>query len=177
MTACVVWLTGLPGSGKSTIAERVSAELRRRGHRVETLDGDAMRSVFPQTGFSKVERDTHIRRAGYLASRLEFHGVIVVASFVSPYRESRAAVRALCRNFVEVYVATPIDECERRDVKGMYAKARRGEIPQFTGVSDPYEPPESPELVIDTRDLSIDEAARRVLDVLDALSARAVESL
>ena len=137
MTACVVWLTGLPGSGKTTIAERVSQELRRRGHRVEVLDGDAMRRVFPQTGFSKVERDAHVTRAGYLASRLEFHGVIVVASFVSPYREARAAVRALCRTFVEVYVATPLEECERRDVKGMYAKARRGEIPAVHGGQRP----------------------------------------
>jgi adenylylsulfate kinase len=175
VTACVVWLTGLPGSGKTTIAERVSQELRRRGHRVEVLDGDAMRSVFPQTGFSKMERDAHIRRAGYLASRLEFHGVIVVASFVSPYREARAAARALCRTFVEVYVATPLDECERRDVKGMYARARRGEIQQFTGVSDPYEAPVSPELVIDTRDLSVDEAARRVLEVVDASAAGTAE--
>jgi adenylylsulfate kinase len=175
VTACVVWLTGLPGSGKTTIAERVSQELRRRGHRGEVLDGDAMRSVFPQTGFSKMERDAHIRRAGYLASRLEFHGVIVVASFVSPYREARAAARALCRTFVEVYVATPLDECERRDVKGMYARARRGEIQQFTGVSDPYEAPVSPELVIDTRDLSVDEAARRVLEVVDASAAGTAE--
>jgi adenylylsulfate kinase len=175
MTACVVWLTGLPGSGKTTIAERVSAELRRRGHRVETLDGDAMRSVFPQTGFTKIERDAHIRRAGYLASRLEFHGVIVVAAFVSPYRDSRAAVRALCRTFVEVHVATPLEECERRDVKGMYAKARRGEIQQFTGVSDPYEPPVAPELVIDTRNLSVEEAARRVLEVVDASAAGTAE--
>ena len=176
MTACVVWLTGLPGSGKSTLAEWVSAELRRRGQRVETLDGDAIRSVFPNTGFSRMERDAHIRRAGYLASRLEFHGVTVVASFVSPYRDSRAAVRALCRRFVEVYVATPLEECERRDVKGMYAKARRGEIQQFTGVSDPYEPPVSPELVIDTRDLSVEEAGRRIVDLLDAPPARAAEA-
>ena len=175
MTACVVWLTGLPGSGKTTIAERVSQELRRRGHRVEILDGDAMRSVFPQTGFSRMERDAHVKRAGYLASRLDFHGVIVVASFVSPYREARAAVRGLCRTFVEVYVATPLDECERRDVKGMYAKARRGEIQQFTGVSDPYEAPVSPELVIDTRDLSVEEAARRVLEVVDASAAGTAE--
>ncbi len=118
---------------------------------VEYLDGDAMREIFPTTGFTRAERDAHLRRVGYLASRLEEHGVIVVASFVSPYRESRDFVRGLCRNFVEIYVATPLEECERRDVKGLYARARRGEIRNFTGIDDPYEPPEHPELTLDTR--------------------------
>jgi hypothetical protein len=107
MTSAVVWFTGLSGSGKSHRGRMVAAELRRQGRPVEMLDGDAMRRVFPNTGFSKAERDAHIRRVGYLASRLEHHGVTVVASFVSPYRESRDFVRGLCRNFVEVYVSTP----------------------------------------------------------------------
>ena len=124
-----------------------------------------------------MERDAHVTRAGYLASRLEFHGVIVVASFVSPSRKARAAVPRAVPDVVEVYVATPLEECERRDVKGMYAKARRGEIQQFTGVSDPYEPPVSPELVIDTRDLSVEEAARRVLEVVDASAAETATPL
>jgi adenylylsulfate kinase len=146
----VVWLTGLSGAGKSTIAERVCQALRRRRLPVEWLDGDAIRNVFP-TGFTRPERDAHIRRVGYLASVLERHGVFVVASFVSPYAEARNFVRTLCRNFVEVYVATDLGECERRDVKGLYARARRGEIRNFTGIDDPYEPPERPEVVIDPR--------------------------
>jgi adenylylsulfate kinase len=135
-----------------------------------------MRAAFPNTGFSKAERDEHIKRVGYLASRLEAHGVTVVASFVSPYRESRDFVRALCRHFVEVHVATPLDECERRDVKGLYARARRGEIAMFTGISDPYEPPVAPELVVDTSEISIDEAGRRILEAVfgrDRLGAKA----
>jgi adenylylsulfate kinase len=164
----VVWFTGLSGSGKSTIAAWVAAELRREGRPVELLDGDAMRVVFPGTGFTKAERDEHVKRVGFLASRLEAHGVTVLASFVSPYRESRDFVRAICRHFVEVHVATPIDECERRDVKGLYAKARRGEIARFTGISDPYEAPATPELAIDTRGISVEEAGRRVLQAMAA---------
>jgi adenylylsulfate kinase len=166
MTAAVVWFTGLSGSGKSSIAEWVAAELRARGLPVETLDGDVIRRVLPNTGFGKAERDAHVKRAGYLASRLEFHGVTVIASFVSPDRESRDFVRSLCRHFVEVHVATPLEECERRDAKGLYAKARRGDILGFAGITDPYEPPISPELVVDTSRMRIEEAGRRVLDVL-----------
>ena len=98
------------------------------------------------TGFTREERNEHVRRTGFLASRLEAHGVTVVASFVSPYRESRDFVRGLCRNFIEIYVATPLEECERRDVKGLYARARRGEISNFTGINDPYEAPEHPDI-------------------------------
>jgi adenylylsulfate kinase len=170
MTAAVVWFTGLSGSGKSSIADWVAAELRGRGLPVERLDGDAMRRVFP-TGFSRSERDAHVRRAGYLASRLEFHGVTVIASFVSPDRESRDFVRSLCRNFVEVHVATPLEECERCDAKGLYARARRGDIQDFTGISNPYEAPISPELIVDISHMSIEDAGRRVLDVL-AVTAR-----
>jgi len=162
----VLWFTGLSGSGKSTVSKWVAGSLRARGLRVEELDGDSIRDMFPNTGFSKAERDAHIRRVGYLASRLEQNGVFVVASFVSPYRESRDFVRGLCRDFLEVHVATPLEECERRDVKGLYAKARRGEIRNFTGIDDPYEPPAAPELVIDTSVVSVEEAGRRVLDVL-----------
>ncbi|MCL4866374.1 MAG: adenylyl-sulfate kinase [Gemmatimonadales bacterium] len=159
----VVWFTGLSGSGKSTIADQVAAELGRRGLRVERLDGDTIRDLFPSTGFTRPERDAHVRRVGYLASKLEQHGVIVVASFVSPYVESREAVRAMCQHFVEIHVATPLEECERRDVKGLYARARRGEIRNFTGIDDPYEPPTRPDLVLDTRELSLEEATTRVL--------------
>jgi adenylylsulfate kinase len=164
----VIWFTGLPGSGKSTIAQSVRAELDRRGLPVDYLDGDEIRASFPETGFTREERDAHIRRVGHLASRLERHGVFVVCSLVSPYKESRAFVRGLCRNFVEVYVATPLDECERRDPKGLYARARRGEIQNFTGIDDPYEPPERAEVVIDTKEMPVEAAAKRVLAALKA---------
>ena len=161
--APVLWFTGLSGSGKSTIATRVDQALVDRGTDVEYIDGDALREVFPNTGFTRAEREEHLRRAGYMASRLAAHGVTVVASFVSPYRESRDFVRKLCSNFVEIYVATPLEECERRDVKGLYARARRGEIKNFTGIDDPYEPPEHPELILETRALSVDECVAKVL--------------
>jgi adenylylsulfate kinase len=161
--APVLWFTGLSGSGKSTIAGRVHRELERRGVDVEYIDGDALREVFPNTGFTRADREEHLRRTGYLASRLAAHGVTVVASFVSPYRDSREFVRRLCPDFFEIYVATPLEECERRDVKGLYARARRGQIQNFTGIDDPYEPPESPELTLDTRTLSVDECTAKVL--------------
>ena len=159
----VLWFTGLSGSGKSTIAIRVYEELVRRGVEVEYIDGDALREVFPNTGFTRAERNEHLRRAGYMASRLSAHGVTVVASFVSPYRESRDFIRKLCRRFVEIYVATPLEECERRDVKGLYARARRGEISNFTGIDDPYEPPEQPELTLETLELTVDQCVAKVL--------------
>lgn len=162
----VLWFTGLSGSGKSTIARRVHDLLQAQGQAVEQLDGDAIRDVFPQTGFTRDERNAHVRRVGYLASRLEKHGVVVIASLISPYSESRRFVRDLCQNFIEIHVATPLDECERRDPKGLYARARSGEISNFTGIDDPYEAPENPELVIATSGVTIDEAAAMVLKLL-----------
>ena len=162
----VLWFTGLSGSGKSTISDWVADALRKRGLRVEQLDGDSIRDLFPQTGFAREERDTHIKRVGFLASKLEQHGVSVVASFVSPYEESRAFVRSLCRNFVEIHVATPLAVCEARDVKGLYARARRGEIRNFTGIDDPYEPPSHPDLTLDTDGVTVEQAGRQVIDVL-----------
>ena len=161
--SAVLWFTGLSGSGKSTIAEEVCRHLRRHGVRVEYLDGDAIRDVFPATGFTRAERDAHVRRVGFLASRLEEHGVFVVAALVSPYADSRQFVKRLCKNFVEIHVSTPFAECERRDVKGLYARARRGEIKGFTGLDDPYEPPPYPDLVLDTTAVSLAEATSRVL--------------
>ena len=163
VAAPVLWFTGLSGSGKSTIAVRVHEALVQKQVEVEYIDGDALRDVFPNTGFTRPEREDHLRRTGYMASRLAAHGITVVASFVSPYRDSRNFIRKLCSNFVEIYVATPLDECERRDVKGLYARARRGEIKNFTGLDDPYEPPEHPELTLDTRALSVDECVDKVL--------------
>jgi adenylylsulfate kinase len=162
----VVWFTGLSGAGKSAIAQAVCDRLLAAGAKVEYLDGDSIRSVFPQTGYSKPERDAHVKRVGFLASRLEHHGVFVVCALISPYAESRDFVRGLCRRFVEVYVSTPLDECERRDVKGLYRRARRGEIAHFTGLDEGYEPPAAPELRIDTRDISVQEAADLVMTTL-----------
>jgi len=162
----VVWFTGLSGSGKSTVAEWVADQLRRRGLPVERLDGDIVRQMFPTIGFTRQEREDHISRVGYLASRLESNGIFVIASFVSPYAAGRKLVRDTCRSFVEVYVATPLAECEKRDTKGLYARARRGEIANFTGVNDPYEPPQAPDVTIDTSRESLEESGRKVLDAL-----------
>ena len=164
----VIWLTGLSGAGKSTIAVWLADALEQQGHKVERLDGDTIRDIFPATGFTRPDRDQHIKRVGYLASRLERNGVFVVASLVSPYQESRDFVRGLCDRFLEVHVATPLDECERRDVKGLYAKARSGEISSFTGIDDPYEAPRHPELTIDTSDVSVENAGQQVLDLVQA---------
>jgi adenylylsulfate kinase len=163
----VLWFTGLSGSGKSTIATRVHQQLVGRGVEVEYIDGDGLREVFPNTGFTRAEREEHLRRTGYMASRLAAHGVAVVASFVSPYRESRDFIRKLCPSFGEIYVATPLEECERRDVKGLYAKARRGELRNFTGLDDPYEPPDHPELTLDTRMLTVEQCVAKVLDLFE----------
>jgi len=162
----VLWFTGLSGSGKSTIAARVKRELTRLGADVELLDGDTLRSIFPNTGFTKRARNEHIKHVGYMASRLEKHGVTVIGTFIAPYREARRFVRKLCRNFIEIYVSTPLEVCEKRDVKGLYAKARRGEIRRFTGISDPYEAPRNPEITLDTSKLSVAEACRKVVSYM-----------
>lgn len=162
----VVWFTGLSGSGKSTLAEALFKRLKDQNVKVEELDGDIIRNIFPKTGFSKEERNRHVRRVGFLASKLEENGVTVIASFISPYRESRDFVRSQCSHFVEVYVSTPLEICEQRDVKGLYAKARAGEITQFTGIDDPYEEPFNPEIKIDTSKHSIDESVDIILKKL-----------
>ncbi len=163
LTPTVLWLTGLSGSGKSTIANSVYDALKAKGLNVERLDGDTVRNLFPATGFSKEDRDEHIKRVGYLASRLESNGVFVVCSFISPYRDSRAFVRELCKNFVEIYLSTPLEVCEERDVKGLYAKVRRGEIKNFTGVDDPYEAPTAPDIEINTAKVPVERATRNIL--------------
>jgi len=162
----VIWLTGLSASGKTTIGYALAENLRTLGHRVEHLDGDLVRQMFPGTGFSREERDRHIKRIGYLATMLEKHGVYVVASFISPYREARAFVRSQCKDFIEVYISTPLKECEKRDPKGLYKKARAGEIKNFTGIDDPYEPPENPEIDIDTSGITVEGAVDRILAYL-----------
>lgn len=159
----VYWFTGLSGSGKSTLSKKTYDILKKKGLKVEYLDGNSVRNIFPKTGFSKEERNIHIKRVGFLASKLEKNGVIVIASFISPYQEARDFVRNLCSNFIEVYVSTPIEICEQRDTKGLYTKARKGEITNFTGINDPYETPKNPEIIIDTSDISIEKAVNKVI--------------
>jgi adenylyl-sulfate kinase len=163
-----VWLTGLPSSGKSSIAEHTALALRERGRRVEVLDGDAVRAqLSPGLGFSRHERDLHVRRLGYVAQLLTRNGVIVLVAAISPYAETRQAMRALITRFIEVHVACPLAECERRDVKGLYAKARAGQLPAFTGVSDPYEPPAAPDLVLHTAEQTLEQSVQALLQHLE----------
>jgi adenylylsulfate kinase len=168
-----LWFTGLSGAGKSTIAEMVGARLEEGGRRVEYLDGDVVRTHLSKgLGFSKEDRDTNIERIGWVASRLTRHGAAVVVSAISPYEETRRKARGLIEEFgpfVEVYVEASVETCAERDVKGLYEKAFAGEIKEFTGVSDPYEAPSSPELVVNTEEGSPEQSAQRVLDKLEEL--------
>jgi adenylylsulfate kinase len=167
MNTSLIWLTGLPSAGKTTIASHLTELLLLQKKAVEHLDGDSVRSLFPQTGFSREERDLHIKRIGYLASILNKHKIHVVASFISPYRESRDFVRNLSTNFVEVYVSTPLNICEARDAKGLYKKARKGEVLNFTGIDAPYEAPLNPEVTVD-HSLSPLQAATRILEYVNS---------
>ena len=168
-----LWFTGLSGSGKSTIAHLVGPELDRRGLIVEYLDGDTVRTHLSKgLGFSKEDRDTNIERIGWVASRLTRHGAAVIAAAISPYRETRDRARKLVEEFgpfVEVYVEASVDECARRDVKGLYQKAFNGEITGFTGVDDPYEPPLDPELVLNTEEAGPGESAAIIIAKLEEL--------
>ena len=159
----VVWLTGLSGAGKSTIADALAPELLAAGKRVEVLDGDVVRTHLSRgLGFSREDRDLNIARIAFVAHLLARNGVVVVVSAISPYRSTREAARATIGDFVEVHVAPPLEECVRRDTKGLYKKALAGEIEQFTGVSDPYEPPDAPEITLDTSTIDVRVAVQRV---------------
>ena len=171
-----LWFTGLSGAGKSTIAELVGRELEARGDLVDYLDGDVVREHLSRgLGFSKADRDTNIERIGWVASRIARAGATVIVSAISPYAATRATARALVEDaaarFVEVHVATSLEECARRDVKGLYEKAFAGELKEFTGVSDPYEEPESPELRLETEGRPPDDAAAEVLEYLSGVPA------
>ena len=177
-TGFVLWLTGLSGAGKSTVATLVAAELERQDVLVERLDGDTVREHLSKgLGFSKEDRDTNIARIAFVAHLLARNGVVVLVAAISPFREARDAARRTIGDFVEVHVAPPLEACIKRDVKGLYKKALAGEIAQFTGVNDPYEPPTAPEIAIDTSRFSVDEAVRQLtvtlrdLGYLEARSA------
>lgn len=181
MTGFVIWFTGLSASGKTTIANIVEPELERRGYVVDHLDGDIIRTHLSKgLGYSKEDRDANIARIGWVASRLARAGAAVVVSAISPYAEARRHARSLVEQnapFVEVHVATPLDECARRDPKGLYAKAFSGELENFTGVSAPYEEPHAPELRLDTTGATPTESAAVVLARLEELHLLAPEAV
>jgi 3',5'-nucleoside bisphosphate phosphatase len=164
-----LWLTGLSGSGKSTVGRLAAGQLRDRGYRVEVLDGDDVRqNLCAGLGFSRADRDENVRRIAFVADLLSRNGVVTFVAAVSPFREAREAARArMGRRFVEVYVRASMEECERRDVKGLYSRARAGEIPAFTGVSDPYEEPLGPELTLETESDSAEASAARLVEVVE----------
>lgn len=165
-----IWFTGLSGAGKSTLAELLFHELRRRDDRVELLDGDIVRTNLSKgLGFSKEDRDTNILRIGFVANLLTRNGVATIVSAISPYRNARNECRAQIKDFIEVYVHATVEECAKRDVKGLYQKALAGEITGFTGVSDPYEPPASPEIYVDTMTQTPDESLQLILDKLEEI--------
>ncbi len=170
----VIWFTGLSGSGKSTLAEALAPVLRERGRKVEILDGDIVRTNLSKgLGFSKEDRDTNIRRIGFVASLLARNGVGVITAAISPYREIRDENRAMTEGdgaaFVEVHAAATVEQCEARDVKGLYAKARAGEIKGFTGIDDPYEEPPSPEVRCET---GVDDAELSLQQIIEYLESR-----
>lgn len=166
----ILWFTGLSGSGKSTVAYKVEENLFRRGVRTYVLDGDNIRSALNRDlGFSRDDRVENIRRIGEVAKLFVDAGVVVFAAFISPYRKDRNTVRSLVEpdEFIEIYVKCPLKLCEQRDAKGFYEKARSGIIKQFTGIDDPYEEPENPEIVIETEKLSVEECADKIMEFLE----------
>jgi adenylyl-sulfate kinase len=165
-----IWFTGLPCSGKSTLAELVKGELEARGRTVDILDGDVVRTHLTKgLGFSKEDRDENIRRIGFVCRLISRHGGVAIAAAISPYRAIRDEVRGTIENFVEVFVDAPLEECMRRDVKGMYKKAQAGELQDFTGVSAPYEPPLKPEVTLRTDRETAQESTARILARLEQL--------
>jgi adenylyl-sulfate kinase len=165
-----VWFTGLSGAGKTALAKSLEVELRRRGLKVERLDGDIVRqSLTRDLGFSKEDRDKNIERVTFVAKLLTRNGVAVLCSFISPYRAVRAKVREEVGNMIEVYCYAPLDTLMERDVKGLYKKAIAGEIENFTGISDPYEPPEKPDVIIDSSRETVEESLAKVLHTLEEL--------
>ncbi len=168
MEAFTIWFTGLSGSGKSTLSRRTYLELKRRGLKAELLDGDIIRTNFSQElGFTKRERDINVKRIGFLSWLLNKHGIISVVAAIAPYADTRLINRQLIPNYIEVYCNCPLEVVEKRDVKGLYARARRGEIPHFTGISDPYEPPENPEIACHTDKETVEESFTKIIAYLE----------
>ena len=164
----VLWFTGYSGAGKSTVAGVVLDRLRERSVAVERLDGDEVRTHLSKgLTFSREDRDINVRRIGWVAGLLSRHGVGVITAAISPYADVRGEAREMATNFVEVFVDASLEECRQRDVKGLYARAERGEIPNFTGISDPYEPPQNPEVHLHTDQESPEESAQHVVDYLE----------
>ena len=169
-TGCTLWFTGLSGSGKSTLSQLVASRLRALGARVEVLDGDITRTLLCQgLGFSREDREENIRRIGFVCELLSRNGVIAIAAAISPYRASRDELRKRIPNFIEIHMSCPVEVLIKRDVKGLYKKALAGEIKQFTGISDPYESPISPELTIDSSTESIESSVARIIRRLEEL--------
>lgn len=165
-----IWFTGLSGSGKSTLSEVIEQRLKTRGRNVEILDGDIVRTHLSKgLGFSKEDRDTNIKRIAFVCGLLTRNDVACISAAISPYRETRAWARNHIGNFVEVYVKCPIDVCRQRDVKGLYKLADEGKIKGFTGVDDPYEEPEHPELIVETDKETVDESVARIFAKLEEL--------
>jgi adenylyl-sulfate kinase len=165
-----VWFTGIPCCGKTTIADQVAIVLKKKDYTVERLDGDVVRQdLTSNLGFSKKDRDENIRRVTFIAKKLTRNNVIVLATFVSPYREQRRNARKEIERFLEVYVRCPVEICIKRDVKGMYQKALEGKIKHFTGVDDPYEEPEHPELILNTDTESLEKSVKKVMHTIEEL--------
>ena len=159
----VIWLTGLPSSGKTTLALSLATSYRDQGLQVEVWDGDELRQgLSADLGFTARDRHEHVKRVIFISKLLSRNGIVGIVPLISPYRQTREFARSELNRFVEVYVKCPVEECIRRDVKGLYAKALRGEISEFTGVSDPYEEPESSEVTVETNVLSVDECCWRI---------------
>jgi len=166
----ILWFTGLSGAGKTTISKVVAEKLKQRGQKVEILDGDIVRENLSKgLTFSKEDRDINIRRIGFVAHLLSRNGVVAITAAISPYKAIRNEIREMYDNFMEVYINAPLEVCEQRDVKGLYAKARSGEIKNFTGIDDPYEPPDNPEITCCTDQESLDESVAHVISSLEKL--------
>ena len=165
-----LWLTGLPCAGKTTVARLVSGQLQSRGYRTELLDGDEVRrGLSADLGFDRMSRELHATRVAYVAKLLARNGVVPIVALISPYRESRARARAEIGRFVEVYLNAPLSICEARDVKGLYRRARAGEVKDMTGIDDPYEVPEAPEITIDTVRLTPAQSSNQILTALERI--------
>jgi len=172
-----IWLTGLPSCGKSTIADALADRLRENGYKPQRLDGDFIRkNLWKELGFSKVDRDENIRRVAFLAELLTRNGIITITTFISPYRELREHARKTIGNFIEVYVKCPVEVCIQRDPKGLYRKAIAGEISNFTGISDPYEEPTNPEVLIESDTETVEEGVVKVIDKLKELKYISMQS-